>query len=97
MAQAFANLSLRGYDSVMTLTREQVVAGFMALPPAQRLEVAEEIWRSAVGEVPADVEAAWMAECRERIARIDRGEAVLIPGDQVMRELREELRQRRSR
>jgi putative addiction module component (TIGR02574 family) len=95
VARAFANLTDAEYHLGMTLTRDQVVAGFMALPPAERQEVAEETLRAAMDDAPADLEAAWVDECRRRIGELERGEVQAIPGEQVMREAREALRQRR--
>jgi putative addiction module component (TIGR02574 family) len=79
----------------MSLTREQIMTEVMALDPKERQALAQEIWETAINEVPPDVEAAWMDECRRRIGQLDRGEVQAIPGEQVMREAREALRQRR--
>ena len=39
-------------------------------------------------------EAAWVKECEERIAAVERGEMPLIDADQVMAEIRAKLRKR---
>ncbi|MGH8688945.1 MAG: addiction module protein [Burkholderiales bacterium] len=58
-----------------------------ALPPEQRVRLAEEIL-ATVQEVDPTVEAAWDEEIRIRIAEIDSGTATLIPAEEVFAEVR---------
>lgn len=61
------------------------MAEVMKLDPQERDEVVEEIrQRNAPDLTPEQ-----MAEVRRRIEAIDRGEVEMIPGEQVMQELRE--------
>lgn len=62
-----------------------------ALPPEDRVRLAEEIL-ATVQEVDAEVEQAWDAEIRRRIAEIDSGTAKLIPAEEVFAEVRRLLK-----
>ena len=43
-------------------------------------------------EASEEVEAAWRAEIERRVKEIDEGKVQLIPGEQVMNELRSQLK-----
>ncbi len=62
-----------------------------ALPPEDRVRLAEELL-ATVQEVDAEVEQAWDAEIRRRIAEIDSGTAKLIPAEEVFAEVRRLLK-----
>jgi putative addiction module component (TIGR02574 family) len=62
-----------------------------ALPPEDRVRLAEELL-ATVQEVDAEVEQAWDAEIRRRIAEIDNGTAKLIPAEEVFAEVRRLLK-----
>jgi len=57
------------------------------LPPEDRVRLAEELL-ATVQEVDAEVELAWDAEIKRRIAEIDSGTAKLIPAEEVFAEVR---------
>jgi putative addiction module component (TIGR02574 family) len=58
-----------------------------ALAPEERVRLAEELL-ATVQEVDPEVEAAWDAEIKRRIAEIDSGTATLIPAEEVFAEVR---------
>ena len=62
-----------------------------ALPPEDRVRLADELL-ATVQEVDAEVEQAWDAEIRRRIAEIDSGTAKLIPAEEVFAEVRRLLK-----
>ena len=62
-----------------------------ALPPADRVRLAEELL-ATVQEVDAEVEVAWDEEIKRRIAEIDSGTAKLIPDEEVFAEVRRLLK-----
>lgn len=62
-----------------------------ALPPEDRVRLAEELL-ATVQEVDAEVEQAWDAEIRRRIAEIDSGTAKLVPAEEVFAEVRRLLK-----
>jgi putative addiction module component (TIGR02574 family) len=72
----------------MALTREQIVAEAMALPPEERSRVAEELWLSVDAATQEEIDTAWLTEIRRRIAAVDSGQMKTLPADQVFAELR---------
>lgn len=70
---------------------EDITAKARALPPADRVRLAEDLL-STVQEVDEDTEAAWDAEIRLRIAEIDAGTAKLIPAEEVFAQVRRMLK-----
>ena len=70
---------------------EDITAKARALPPADRVRLAEDLL-STVQEVDEDTEAAWDAEIRLRIAEIDAGTAKLIPAEEVFAQVRRLLK-----
>ena len=76
----------------MPMTKEQILTEAMALDPNEREALAEELLSTLNGERAAVVEAAWVEECKRRIDAVERGELSVVPGEQVMRELRDRLR-----
>lgn len=58
-----------------------------ALPPEDRVRLAEELL-ATIQEPDLEVEAAWGAEIKRRIAEIDNGTAKLIPAEEVFAEVR---------
>ncbi|MEA2710809.1 MAG: hypothetical protein QOF78_3410 [Phycisphaerales bacterium] len=67
------------------MTKEQIISEAMKLDRIERDEIAQELWQRSGGDLTPEQ----LAEIRRRIEALDRGEVELIPGDQVMRELRE--------
>jgi putative addiction module component (TIGR02574 family) len=54
----------------------------------ERSWLAEELWESTRTPEEREIDAAWEAEVERRVAEVKAGTAVLIPGDEVIRELR---------
>lgn len=50
---------------------------------AERAQLAQELFESVERDADPDVQAAWEAEIAERIVRYERGEAKLIPAEEV--------------
>ena len=70
---------------------EELTAKARALPPADRVRLAEDLL-STVQEADEEVEAAWHAEIHRRIAEIDAGTAKLIPAEEVFAQVRRLLK-----
>lgn len=76
----------------MSISFEQLKAEAAKLSQAERAEFAAELLRSldpADDADPDEIEQAWLLEIERRAAEIDRGEAKLIPGDEVFARLRQ--------
>jgi len=62
----------------------------MALPEDQRAELAAILVDSiGDGRSEAEIDAAWLAEARQRLAAVRSGRATLVPTEKVERELEE--------
>ena len=66
---------------------EELSRRAMDLPPDERVKLAEEILATVHG-VDDEVDAAWDAEIKRRIAEIDSGTAQLVPAEEVFTRLR---------
>lgn len=75
----------------MPMTKDQILAEVAALNPAERAELAEDIRQIAEDD---DLSPEQRDELRRRVDALNCGEASLIPGDQVMQELHEQLSRR---
>ena len=69
-----------------------LISEAMHLPPDQRLTLAHRILSSVEPAASSDVDTAWDAEIRERIARYDAGGVKSIPAAEVFAELDRRLR-----
>jgi len=58
------------------------------LTPEERARLAEAMTESLRGEMPSGVEAAWEAEIKRRVEAYERGEANLIPAEEVFAKAR---------
>jgi putative addiction module component (TIGR02574 family) len=63
----------------------------LALPAQARAMLAEDLLASLEAS-PEDIEEAWRIEIDRRVKEIKEGKVELIPGDQVMQELRAQLK-----
>ena len=58
-----------------------------ALPPEERIRLAEELL-SSVQESDEEIEAAWAQEIERRLEEVESGTAKLIPAEEVFAEIR---------
>lgn len=58
------------------------------LTPEERARLAETMTESLREAMPPEVEAAWEAEIRRRVEAYERGEATLIPAEEVFAKAR---------
>ena len=72
----------------MSMTKQQILTEAMQLDPTERDEIAEALWQAAASE---EFSAEDLAEIRGRVDDLDAGRMQSIPGEQVMREVRERL------
>lgn len=67
---------------------ERIREEALRLTRRQRLQLAQELQASVMTAQERQVEQAWIAEAQRRMQAFEDGTAELIPGDQVLRELR---------
>ena len=71
---------------------ETLISEAMQLPPDQRMTLAHRILSSVEPVPSSEIDAAWDAKIRERIARYDAGGAGSIPAAEVFAEVDRRLR-----
>ena len=72
----------------MPMSKKQILVEAQALDFTQRQELIDELRQMGDGHVLSPEQ---FIELGRRMAALARGEAILIDGDQAMREVREEL------
>ena len=77
--------------------KERILAEALTLPEKQRAVLADDLWFSLNGLTQEEIDRAWFKEIKRRWAEYERGDVEALPMDQVMREARQRLRQRRRR
>ncbi len=75
----------------MTSLIDELTAKARALPPGDRIRLAEELL-ATVQTTDEEVDAAWDEEIRRRIAEIDAGTAKLIPAEEAFARVRRLLK-----
>ena len=78
----------------MTDRAKAVLEAALALPEAEREEIAERLFESV--EPPEKLSPEWAAEIKRRMKEIDEGTATLIPANQVFAEVRARLKKNRQ-
>jgi putative addiction module component (TIGR02574 family) len=73
----------------MALTFDQLEREALALPDAERAELAKHLWETIDPPCDPDIENAWKIEVRHRIQELDEGKVTPVPGEEVMGRLRE--------
>jgi putative addiction module component (TIGR02574 family) len=81
----------------MSQTYEEARDMAMALSPEERSILAEALWDSNRTAEELEIDRAWTIEVERRVAEIDAGIGTLIPGDDVIRELRSKYGKRSRR
>lgn len=67
---------------------DELVARARELPAEERAQLAQELLQSVERETDPEVEVAWDAEIARRLDTYERGEAKLIPAEDVFEEAR---------
>lgn len=79
----------------MPHTYEEVRQIACELPEHQRILLANDLWETVGSKdedaSDAEIEAAWSSEIKCRLDEIDSGAVELIPGEQVLAEMRARL------
>jgi putative addiction module component (TIGR02574 family) len=74
------------------MTKEQLLAAVMELPPLEREEIAGALFESLGDAKRAEIDAAWLAECDRRDAAYERGELTTSPVDEAIERIRSRVR-----
>ena len=73
------------------MSTDTITAAALALAPAAKVKLAEQLLESLNSPDQAEVDAAWADELERRIEALDRGEERTIPAEQALREARARL------
>ena len=65
----------------------QILSEALRLSVDERAALASELIQSLESEIDADAEAAWSAEIRSRLERVDAGKATTIPWSEARRRI----------
>lgn len=71
---------------------EHVMEDALSLPVEARVQLVEKLLESLNSPTQSQVEEAWAEEVDRRIAEDERGEVEMIPGEEVIAELRRKYR-----
>lgn len=66
---------------------KELLAEALQLPPEQRAALAGELIHSLDTQIDEDAEAAWSAEIRRRLDRLDSGLAKTVPWSEARRRI----------
>jgi putative addiction module component (TIGR02574 family) len=72
-------------------TSEEIFRDALALPTDVRAELAERLIASLAADTSPEISVAQLAEVRRRIVQVESGEAALIPGDEVLARVRNQM------
>ncbi|KAM3090227.1 addiction module protein [Phormidesmis sp. 146-35] len=67
---------------------DDIFGAALALPPGLRAMLAEHLLKSLDAQQQAEVDMLWAEEAERRVQAVEQGTVTLIPGEQVIRELR---------
>ena len=67
----------------MSILLDELSKKAQRLAVEERAQLAQELLESVDRDADPDVQAAWDAEIADRIAKYERGEAKLIPAEEV--------------
>jgi putative addiction module component (TIGR02574 family) len=76
----------------MSKTFDEVIDEALLLPPASRAILAERLLDSLSDSVQRQREQLWAGEAEARARQIESGEIESIPGEQVLRRLRDRIK-----
>ena len=72
----------------MTTQAKELTKQALALSPEERVKLADRLIASVDDFASPEIEAAWQEEITRRVAEIEKGQAQLIPAEEVHRKAR---------
>jgi putative addiction module component (TIGR02574 family) len=80
-------------DPIMSANFEDILGAALSLSPGARAMLADHLLESLDAEAQKKIDAVWAEEAERRAQAIDEGTAKLIPGDEVLAEMRSRTRE----
>jgi len=75
----------------MTQTVAKILQEAEQLTPEERVELADRLLESLAQTIPSELAQAQIAEVRRRIAQVEDGEDLLIPGKEALAHVRRSI------
>jgi len=79
------------YDERMTAEAEQVLEAALQLPVSERERLVDALERSLGEGTPEEIEAAWVAEAKRRIADVESGVTTPVSSQSTRQRMAEVL------
>lgn len=73
----------------MPIVADKVFDEALSLPANDRLGLVEKLLRSLNLPTQGEIDSLWAKETERRVAEIDKGDVVLIPGEKVFEKIRQ--------
>jgi len=77
----------------MSANFEEILSAALSLSPGARAMLADHLLESLDDEAQKRIDALWAEEAERRAQAIDEGRAKLIPGNEVLAELRSRVKE----
>lgn len=77
----------------MAANFDDIMKDALKLPPGARAMLADHLLESLDWEQQKEIDAAWAEEAERRAQAIDEGRVKLIPGEEVLAELRTRVKE----
>ena len=81
----------------MTQAVAQILEAAEQLSPPERAELADRLVERLTDDLPPEIAQAQIAEVHRRIAQVETGEVVLIPGEEALARVRQLVASARRR
>lgn len=72
----------------MATTNDRVIEEALSLPADARLRLVEKLLTSLNLPIDEEINRLWAEEAERRVSQIEEGKAKLIPGEEVLRNIR---------
>ena len=77
----------------MAANFDDIIKDALSLPPGARAMLADHLLESLDAEAQKRIDTIWADEAERRVRAIDEGRSKLIPGDEVLAELRPRVKE----
>jgi len=64
----------------------------LKLPPSERAQIIDTLWRSLDPVEQASIDRAWLLESQDRLAAFRAGQLTAVDGDEALRTIEDELK-----
>ncbi len=65
----------------------------LKLPPLERAQIIDALWRSLDSAEQSDIDSAWLVESKDRLAAFRAGQLAAVSGEEALRSIENDLKQ----